>query len=181
MTEGTTFSKRYVALCSVAIGVAILMAWLCQETAANRKAKLSNASGDEREISRQIAARSAFADSDLAALRLHVDRFQVLLGPEDQLATVVRGFGSSWDAESNSTEERNGFSVHIETFRKLAPRIADWSKAIDLLGELELLPGVGIARFEMRTIGDHSHRSVDFLKVVVEIHSRHSMHNLVNP
>jgi hypothetical protein len=58
------------------------------------------------------------------------------------------------------------------TFELLSPALSDWSKTIEVIGTTESLPGVGIANFEMKTSGNREHRSVDFVRIVVEVHSR---------
>jgi hypothetical protein len=50
-----------------------------------------------------------------------------------------------------------------------SPATTDWPQIVDAVKASESLPGVGIVGFEMKTSGDHEHRSVDFVRVVVAI------------
>jgi hypothetical protein len=181
MKEGVVYSGRLAILCGAALGAAILMAWLRQDLKGVRTAKLRVDARLEAELSRQIAARSDCEESDLEALRTRVDRLRIFLGPKGTWEVLVRQFGKSWTAQAGPKSDCEGYSVQTGTLRLLSPTLADWSKTIDVLTASELLPGVGITGFEMRTSGNRERRSVDLVKVDVEIHTRRSENISVKP
>jgi hypothetical protein len=172
MKEGITYSGRLASLCGVTLGAAILMAWLRQDLALRQTLKLRVAGKLEADLGRQIAANSDYEKSNLEALRTRVDRFQYFLGSENTWKEIIQQFGKSWRCEAGTKSDRDGYSVQMGTFELLSPALSDWSKTIEVIGTTESLPGVGIANFEMKTSGNSEHRSVDFVRIVVEVHSR---------
>jgi hypothetical protein len=111
-------------------------------------------------------------DSNVSESRARVEQYRSLLGPDNAWETLTEKFGDSWLIEAGTKRDRGGSSIQTAMMTMRSPTLADWSKAVVSTGTLELLPGVRIAKFEMRTSGNIDHRSVDLLRMKVEIHTR---------
>jgi hypothetical protein len=175
MIKGITYSKRVAVTCTMVLGAAMLISWLSQKFAAAQDQRLRSTLNLEEQLSRQVAALSEFGDRNLAGLRSYVSHFQLLLGSKDQKETVVRTFGASWARDSGSVEEKEGYSLSTDIYRKVSPALSDWQRTVDILRSLEEVPGVSVTGFEMSTSGDRNQRSVDVLRVKVETRTRRSM------
>jgi hypothetical protein len=171
MKQGYEYSKSLAVLSALAICSTISMAWLREEDSAKWAFRLRDIERLTKNGEDQVAARSKCDDSDLATLRMRVGRFRLLLGSGDTERLVSGLFGKSWAAEPTLQEDRDGYSIQLSGFSMISPTLDDWQKAVSTLGTLEGLPGVGIARFSMRTSGETELRNVDELRVLVEIRS----------
>ena len=156
------------ALSVVAICTTGLIGWIRGSLAHERIAWVAAAKGSEEELARQIVTLSAFSDAELAAFRSKAKKYRSHLGPESTWNELGKKVGGAWSIESGAKVENSGSTIERGILVRSSPTVADWQDAVDTVGSLELMPGVTVLRFEMRTSGDLEHRSVDLLKIEVE-------------
>jgi hypothetical protein len=178
MIEGVEQSKRQATVCAFALGLTAAMVCVHREVATEWDRRLRRMDDSGTGIEKQIALRKNYEDSDLAALRARVNHFRSLSGPAGTFEFLLKTLGNDWAVESGPKVERDGFSVQLCTFWMHTPNLADWQKAIGILGILEGVPGVGIAGFKMKTSGDREHRKVEILEIIVEVRSCHPANSL---
>jgi hypothetical protein len=159
-------------LCATGVGAACLMALVHRALADERTDRRRRAADIESVLSRQIASKEDYGDSNLSELRGRVERFRRQLGPDDAWMRLVRQFGLRWAAEQGPKEDKDGYSIQVGTFLLTSPAASDWPEIIEAVGAAEQLPGVDVKGFEMRSTGSRKSRSVDTVKVVVTIHAR---------
>ena len=177
MIRGVAYSRRLFAVSLGAVVAACAMALLHQLLTSGRIERRRRTMDIEGRLSGQILAMADCEDSRVEALRARVGRFQVQLRPEDTWERLMHLFGSRWKAEAGTQDNKEDFSYLVGTFTLLSPTVSDWPKILETIKASELLAGVGISRFEMKTSGTRKHRSVDLVTIAVAIHGRPSVSN----
>jgi len=172
MIKGVKYSKRLSVASAACVGAACAMALLHQHVASKRFEHTRRAADLAGALSKQIASKSDFEDSNLNALRARVNRFRGQLGPEDAWERLVRQFGEGWTAEVGPRVSKGGYSFQNGSFVLPSPMASDWPRIVEAIKAAEHLPGVGIAKIEMKTSGKLEPRSIDIVRIVVAIHSR---------
>jgi hypothetical protein len=171
MRKKYTCSRRISAVFALAICAVAFVLLVRRSLALDRIAWLAAANSSSDALTRQVTALSDFGDADLVALRSKSNAYQSRLGSEGIWSELEKNYGGSWSIESGAKHENGGSLNQTGILTKISPTVGDWQTAVDTLGTLEHLPGVAIARFEMKTSGDLEHRSVDMLKIVIAINA----------
>jgi hypothetical protein len=156
-------------LCTAVIcaaGLMLLTRWYLN---LDRTAWLKVTSSSTDALSQQINSLAEFCDANLFALRFRAKTYQSHLGPESTWSELEDRYGKSWSIESGAKHENSESTIQAGILTKISPTVADWQTAVDTLGSLEILPGISVSRFEMRTSGDLEHPSVDIIRIVIEI------------
>jgi hypothetical protein len=172
MKEGYEYSKRVAVVAALAVCSAASMYCICKEIEGRCLGRLNSLGRAEIKLEQEIAAMSGVGDSELTALRSTIGRLRVSLDSGDAGDLILRRLGDSWSVEPGPKEDRNGFSLQTSTLRMRSPTPADWQNIVDIIGALERLPGVGIASFEMSTMGDTGRRNIKKMRLGLEIRSR---------
>jgi hypothetical protein len=176
MMRGFAYSQKLLALAGATVGAAFVTALLHHHVFGERIGRRIRAENLEGSLTKQINGMSEFDDSKLDALRAWVGRFRNQLGAEDSWERLVLQFGKDWDAQAGPKDERAGYSFQTGTFLLQSPVPSDWPRIVDAVSAAEQLRGVGIARFEMKASGDREHRTLDLVKIVVEIRASRPQH-----
>lgn len=172
MIRGIAYSRLSCALCVTGVGTACLMALVHRHLTGECTNRRCNSADLESSLSSQIASKKGCGESDLDELRKRVERFRGQLGPDDAWMRLVHQFGRRWKVEAGPKEDKDGYSIQIGTFLLTSPTVADWPEIIEAVGAAEQLPGVGIAGIQMRSTGSRKSRSVEIVRVLVDIHAR---------
>lgn len=180
MTRGIVYSKRVAAASVVAIAAACATFWLSARLKSKVMERQHSTEVLVASLSAQIAAKSEFEDERLEMLRDRVRRIRLQLGGDDTWDRMVRKFGERWAVELGQKENKNGSSVQRGVFRLRSPKLSDWPEIIETIKDAETLPGVGIARFEMKTSGNLVRRSLDSVTILVAVQTRRNASNLAN-
>jgi hypothetical protein len=172
MKRGFAYSRplavsAIAALAAVAASYAFQAAMSARLLDQRRRAEIVEAG-----LSGRIAARSAYDGASLEALRTKARRFRVSLGQEGTWRGVGVLLGGDWAAVPGAKEERRGYSVQSGEFRLSSSSVGAWPAIVRAVSDLEAIPGVDVAEFEMRTTGDAASRSLEVARIVVEARER---------
>jgi hypothetical protein len=166
MTRGFAFS-RPLAFGAVAAMAAVCVLF-CVRTAKKTEVLDQRRQGGvvEAELSAQITAKSEFETSNLGELRKHAVLF---LGSAGTWERVTGRLGSAWIAGPVQRDEKAGCTVQTGTMNLLSHSVRAWPDIISAVRDLESIPGVDVAEFEMKTSGAVDRRSVDVARMLLVV------------
>ncbi len=177
MIRGVHFSRRLAAV-AVAAGIAACAsAWDRGNLTSSLAEQRRRAADFEGQSASRMDAVKMYSDEKLLALRERVGLSRVRLGGAGTWGRLVRQLGQEWASDPGASEDRGGYSVQFGTFRLLAPATNDWPKIVDAVRESEATPGVRIVELEMKASGDHDRRSLDLVRLLMEVQSSRSGSN----
>jgi hypothetical protein len=177
MIRGISYSKGLAAAAAAALIAAGATLWMRVATKASLLDLRQRAVNAERDLRDRINAMSPYEDEDVIRLRRQVDQFRTHLGSDGTWEGLVRRLGAGWSAEVGSREDRGGYSVQLGTLTLQSHAVTEWPGIVDMTGQLEAMPGVGIAELEMKTSGSGDRRSLDTARIVVVIQTNQALLN----
>lgn len=169
MTRGLIFSKPLAVAGAAALIAASAMLWVRSSTQADLVALRRDGETAQRDLRNRVDSMSAFENDNLESLRRRVGRFRMHLGTEGTWDGLVRALGNGWSAEIGPRDDRGAYSVQLGTLTLVSHAVGEWPAIVGAAGQLEAMPGVGIAEFEMKTSGSGDRRSLDTARMVVVI------------
>jgi hypothetical protein len=181
MTRGITYSKPLAGAAVAALVVAGALFCMREANAANRAGLRRHAESDERALEAQVSAMSAFEDENVAALRARVGRLRLQLGPDGTWERLVSRLGAGWGSEAGTREDKAGYSIQTGTVSVLSRGVDEWPAIVEAVGQMEAMPGVGIAEFEMKTSGSGDRRTLDTARMLVVIQTTRTGSTAISP
>jgi len=177
MTRGLIFSKALAAAAAAALIAASATYWVRAAAKTDLVAQRRQAATAERELRTRVDAMAAYESENLDSLRRQVGRFRTHLGTESTWDGLVRALGSGWSAEIGPRDDRGAYSIQLGTLTLVSHAVGEWPGIVDALGQLEAMPGVGIAEFEMKTSGSSDSRTLDTARMGVVIQTTRAVLN----
>jgi len=167
MVKGVSYSKPWalaalvgiLAAASTGVWRAAVGADVARETEAENRRR--------RERLQAIAHLAPFDDGQLALARRraheHPARFAVD-GDWDRWAAAL---GGDWQISPREIIAHPTYTVSKATARLIAPSVADWSRIVAAVGEIERRPGFGVLEIELASSGDRRRRAMETVRLVV--------------
>jgi hypothetical protein len=180
MTRGIAYSKPLVAAGAAALVAASAMFWMHRATSAKISELRRHAATEESDLLNRINAMSAYESENVDSMRRQVGRFRMHLGTEATWDILVSRLGNRWVVDKGSKEEKGIYSVQLVTLRLVSHAVGEWPSIVEAVGQLEAIPGVGIAEFEMKTSGADDRRSLDTARILVAIQTSRAALNSSN-
>jgi hypothetical protein len=172
MIRGVQYS-RPAAIGAAAAAVAVgAVTWQHHALGARILEQRARAAAVEERLNGEIAANSMYESDRLTALRDQVGRSRIRLGDAATWGRIAGRFGEGWTLETGAIDEKGDHSIQYGTIRLPSPSVADWPKIVEAVTDLEAIPGVGIAEFEMTSSGGRDRRSMDLVRILVAVHTR---------
>ena len=172
MKRGLSYSKTLAALCAASAVAAFAMGSLRHEVSLAVARNRSTAAAREGGLSAQIAAKSPYENEDLEALRLRAQALRGSLGDDSTWEKLTTRAAGRWRVEAGADDRKNGYKQRVATMTLLSASVADWPEVVKAVGDLESIPGIGIAEFEMKTSGGREQRTLDVARVLVSVRTR---------
>jgi hypothetical protein len=169
MTRGIAYSKPLAAAAAAAVFATSAMCWLHTTTNTKLSELRKRDAAVEDGLGAQIAAMAPYENGDLETLRAQVGRYRTRLGSKGTWDRLVRRLGSGWIAESGPKYDKSGYSIQLGTFKLVSHAVSDWPEIVNVVKELETIPGVGISEFSMKTSGSGNRRTLDTASIAVVI------------
>ena len=171
MIRGVKFSRRLAAVAAAAAAAAFASAWHREALASDIAVERRRAADLEQQFAGRMGAIEMYSDEKLRALREQVGHSRVRLGEAGTWGRLVSRLGQGWASQPGPAEDRGGYSIQFGTLRLVATATADWPKIVDAVRISEATPGVRILELEMRASGDQDRRSLDLVRILLEVQS----------
>jgi hypothetical protein len=171
MIRGIRYSRPLATVVAATFVAACAAAWHREVLVSRIAEQRRQAAALEEQISGPMGAMEMYSDERLRALRKQVGLFRVRLGGAGTWGSLVSRLGQGWTSERGPAEDRGGYSIQLGTFKLLAPSTADWPRIVDAVKASEGIPGVRIVEFEMKASGDLDRRSLDLVRILMEVQS----------
>jgi hypothetical protein len=169
MIRGIAYTKPLAAAAVAALAAAGGLFWMRTANAADRAGLRLRAESEERTLQARVSAMSAFDSKNVDELRTQVSRLRKQLGTKGAWERIVTRLGVGWASEAATKEDKAGYSVQTGTFSVLSHGVDEWPAIVETVGQLEAIPGVGIAGFEMNTSGSGDRRTLDTARMLVVV------------
>jgi hypothetical protein len=166
MTRGVAFSKPLALGAATAMAVVCVLFWV-------RIAKKKEVFEQRREgvvveagLSSQIAAKSEFESSNLGELRKRADQF---LGGGGTWQRAMGRLGSAWLAGPVRRDEKAWCTMQTAAMSLSSHSVREWPDIVSAVRDLEAIPGVDVAEFEMKSSGTGDRRSLDAARILLVV------------
>jgi hypothetical protein len=166
MIRGIAYSKPLALGAAAAIAAVCVL--FCVRTAKKSEVLAQRRQGVsiEGELSSQIAAKSEFESSNLGVLRKRVDQF---LGSAGTWERAAGRLGTAWLAGPVKRDEKAGCAIQTGTMSLSSHSVRVWPDIVSAVQDLEAIPGVDVAEFEMKTSGIGDRRSLDAARILLVV------------
>jgi hypothetical protein len=181
MIQGIVYSKALALGAGVALLAAVSAAgWHLQAAAAAAEERGSDVR-QARELRQSIARKAEFDDAHLEAARVRAAGHPVPLAAEGAWQEWTAALGPGWQVSVPEVRIHPACVVRLATARLVAPSVGDWPKVVAAVGEIERRPGFGVLEVELASGGDHHHRTMDTVRLVVAMGARRPAAETASP
>jgi hypothetical protein len=172
MRRGVVFARRWVLIAVVAWAAAAgATFWLVRSSAAatsERAAQFRSAD----ELARAIARKGNFDQAHLDEARKLARLHPVPLAAVGSWRGWTEALGTGWQIAPPVVRQHAAYAVRVATVRLVAPTVGDWPRLLGAVRDTESRPGFAVLEVELQSEGDHQHRSMQTMRLVVGMGER---------